>query len=84
MSGQHATHGPVAHYEWRVSPWDHKAHAYRALGEVTSEAICQHSSSTKRLGKDDGTAHRCPGCLVAIGQELVEQRGDVTNWRMGD
>jgi len=76
-SGRHAFRDPVAAYLWKVSPWDHKAHAYdRPLGEVTAAAICTHSAGTDRLHKYDGVTPRCPGCLVVIGERLADRQAE--------
>ena len=49
---------------WRQSPWDHKVHIFPALGEIHSEALCQHSALTDRLINPLPMARACLACLV--------------------
>lgn len=50
------------------SPWDHHVHAFPSLGEVHSEAVCQHSATTSRLVKPLPGARHCLGCLLKLGE----------------
>jgi len=75
------THGPAAQFVWKVSAWDHQAHAFNGLGEVTAEAICTHSTGTATLIADDGTAPECLGCIVAISQLVIGPANDRFDWR---
>lgn len=65
---------------WKLSPWDHHVHGFRELGEVASEAICQHSALTSRLGQPTDDDQRCLGCLLVHGGELADRHG----YRVGD
>jgi hypothetical protein len=65
---------------WKVSPWDHRVHAFRELGEIASEAICQHCAPTSRLGEPTHADRRCLGCLLVHGDDLVDRHAD----RVGD
>jgi hypothetical protein len=64
-----------------VSPWDHRAHAFRTLGELTAEAICTHSTSTANLVVDDGTAPECLGCIIAVAQLVIGPANDRFGWQ---
>jgi hypothetical protein len=61
---------------WKLSPWDHQVHGFRELGEVASEAICQHSALTSRLDEPLDSDRRCQGCLLLHGDELADVIGD--------
>lgn len=76
------SHGPAARYEWWVSPWDRRAHAYQQVGDVTAAAICGHSAVTANLIVDDGAASECLGCVVAIAKSVVGPANDRFGWRV--
>jgi hypothetical protein len=63
---------PTREYVWAVSPWDHRAHAHHRLGDVVSEAVCEHRCRTSTLIDDDGTVPECLGCLKVIGSEMPD------------
>lgn len=65
--------------QWLQSPWDHNVHAFAALGEVASEAICTHCAPTSRLIEPLAGAKKCLGCLYLHGNDLAGQ-GEAT-WR---
>lgn len=75
------THGPAAQFIWAVSPWDHNAHAFKALGEDVAEAICGHSARTANVIVDDGSATECLGCKVAIADLVIGPANDRFDWR---
>jgi hypothetical protein len=59
-----------AEYRLLQSPWDHNVHAFPALGEVHSEAICQHTAITDRLIEPLPNARFCLACLLVQGESL--------------
>ena len=61
---------------WKKSPWDHNVHAFRVLGEVASEAICEHSVLTRRLEEPSDDDRYCHACRLMHGLELSERHGD--------
>ena len=61
------TRWPHSLFLWRVSAWDHNAHAYLTLGGLTPEAICGHVSSATSLRLDDRAAPECFGCKHMVG-----------------
>jgi len=70
----------TADLRWLQSPWDHFVHAFRELGEVASEAICQHCAPTSRLVEPFQGAKRCLACLLIHGGDLADQHGDQPRW----
>lgn len=75
MAGQQAPGWP-GDLLWRQSPWDHFVHAFTALGEVASEAICGHCAPTSRLPEPLPGAKWCVACLLVHGGDLAEQHGE--------
>lgn len=65
---------------WRLSPWDHRVHAFRALAPVASEAICSHSALTIRLREPSETDRKCQACMLLHGVELAERHGDADRY----
>jgi hypothetical protein len=65
---------------WKLSPWDHRVHGFRMLGDVASEAICSHSAITSRLTEPSDQDRRCQGCLMIHGIELSERHGDTDRY----
>jgi hypothetical protein len=51
-------------------------HAFRELGEIASEAICQHCTPTSRLTHPTDNDRRCLGCLLVHGDTLTDRLGD--------
>lgn len=72
--------GPDVAPVWRRSPWDGLVHAFRPenIGEVTAEALCEHSALASRLTEEDG--RRCHACLLLHGDELADRQGDANRW----
>lgn len=72
--------GPAIALVWRLSPWDGLVHAFRPekIGEVTAEALCEHSALANRLTDQDG--RRCHACLLLHGDELAKRHGDANRW----
>lgn len=68
---------------WRRSPWDHFVHAFHALGEVASEAICTHSARTSGLAEPEEGAKKCQACMLLHGAELAGS-ATVSMWRMNE
>lgn len=68
------TNWPGDLYRWKVSAWDHRAHAYLVIGDPVSEAICGHVSSMSTLIPDDGRVPECLGCMVVVVQQLPNLR----------
>lgn len=73
MTARHAgppyrryTGWPNRSFVWKVSAWDHHAHAYLTFGDVTSQAVCGHNSSSTTLDDDDGAAIECLGCMLVL------------------
>lgn len=64
-----------------MSPWDHRAHAFKAIGDVTAEAICTHCASASKLIADDGTAPECLGCVVAVARLVIGPANDRFGWQ---
>jgi hypothetical protein len=68
---------------WLQSPWDHFVHAFPEMGEVASEAICEHCAPTSRLTDPLPGAKRCLACLLIHGGDLDrQQQRQGQNWRM--
>ena len=65
---------------WKLSPWDRRVHAFRALGDVVSEAVCQHSALTSRLAEPGDHDRRCQACLLLHGDELADHYGDADRY----
>ncbi|MGB3440938.1 MAG: hypothetical protein WBA97_19490 [Actinophytocola sp.] len=65
---------------WFLSGWDLKVHAFQALGEVVSEAVCTHSALTSRLVEPTGNETKCLGCLLIFGDQLATRHGNAA-WR---
>jgi hypothetical protein len=65
---------------WRKSPWDGNVHAFRELGEIASEAICEHSALTSRLQTPTNRDRKCHACLLLHGLELSEKHGDADRY----
>lgn len=62
---------------WRVSGYDGQAHAFYTLGEVFSEALCDHSAPAEKLRTEEGRrAQRCLACLLIFGSDLADRIGD--------
>jgi hypothetical protein len=57
-------------YHLLQSPWDHRVHAFPALGEIHSEAICTHTAITDRLIEPLPQARFCLACLLVQAEML--------------
>jgi hypothetical protein len=64
--------------EWRVSPWDHRQHAFPEFGEVVSQALCDHSARTSALVEGEG--RQCMACLLLLGFALADRHGAGVEW----
>ncbi|HEU5475299.1 MAG TPA: hypothetical protein VFV67_32050 [Actinophytocola sp.] len=71
---------PTARLVWRMSPWDGLVHAFRPenIGELTAEALCEHSALASRLTEQDG--RRCFACLLLHGDELADRHDESNRW----
>lgn len=58
---------PAATLMWRLTPWDGLVHAFRPedIGDVTAEALCEHSALADHLVDHDGP--RCHACVLLQG-----------------
>lgn len=63
-------------YQLKQSPWDHHVHAFPALGEITSEALCKHSARTDRLIKPLPHARFCLACLLIRAERMWNETED--------
>lgn len=52
------------------SPSDRRVHAFPALGELHSEAICEHIALTDRLIRPLPDARVCLGCLAVQAETM--------------
>jgi hypothetical protein len=80
VTGRHAAPG-ASTVEWWVSHYDQWVHAYRARGEIYSEAVCTHTTMSSKLTDDDGTAVRCMACVLIVGDELTEHHAERDRWQ---
>lgn len=72
----HSATGRLPEYLWRVSNWDHRVHAFRQLGEVSSTAVCSHSALTNKLTEDAKNTNRCLACVIIVGGEMADRGGE--------
>lgn len=68
--------GWPAEYLVLQSPSDRRVHAFPALGELHSEAICEHSASTDRLIQPLPGARVCLGCLAVQAETMWNGKGE--------
>lgn len=80
MSGRHRVGAELL---WLQSPWDHRVHAFRVMGEIASEAICSHCAPSARLTEPLPGAKQCLACLMIHGRDLADRHGNSdTDWSM--
>lgn len=67
---------------WRTSPWDHLVHGFAPdmIGELTAQALCDHSALAARLTQPHHTDRKCLACLLLHGDTLAGQIGETDRY----